>query len=236
VRRVLNDLRHLRSDLSARRGIIEGLVTVGALPLGRTRMLPEAIVGLLTLHPGVRVATNESPFDPLASELRSGDTDFIFGALRPAEYATDLVRETLLTDELTLLARRDHPLFGAKKWDPRRLNAVRWILPRAGSPARELLDKQFAHLHLRAPRPVVETGDLAVIRGLLLRSDMLAAVSERQLERELAAGELRRIPLSMNRTSREIGLTYRANCVHSPAALALMEQLRNAARREGQSG
>ena len=77
-----------------------------------------------------------------------------------------------------------------------------------------------------APSPVVESGDLAIIRGLLLRSDMLAAVSAHQLEREIASGELCVLPLQLKQTTRAIGLTYRSACLHSPAAQALMETIR----------
>lgn len=35
----------------------------------------------------------------------------------------------------------------------------------------------FAHIGIAAPSRVIETADLAILRGVLLRSDMLAAVS-----------------------------------------------------------
>ena len=44
VRRALNELRHIDTDISALQGRLQGVVQVGALPLGRTRILPEAIV------------------------------------------------------------------------------------------------------------------------------------------------------------------------------------------------
>ena len=40
-----------------------------------------------------------------------GDVDFILGALRPPGYAIDLVGEPLLSEELAIVARADHPLF-----------------------------------------------------------------------------------------------------------------------------
>ncbi len=59
-------------------------MNVGALPLGRTQILPLAIASLLARHPRLHVATVESPYDALAASLRSGDIDFILGALRGA--------------------------------------------------------------------------------------------------------------------------------------------------------
>jgi LysR family transcriptional regulator of gallate degradation len=229
IRRALNELRHIDADIAALRGALQGTVTVGALPLGRTRLLPEAIVRLTSAHPGVRVATNESAFDLLATDLRAGDIDFVLGALRSSDYASDLRGEMLLTEELVVLVRRGHPLLdqGVNIND---LRHARWVLPRAGSPARGQLDAFFAELTITTPQPVVETGDLAIIRGLLLRSDMLAVVSAHQLEHEIASGELQRLPLRLRHTTRAIGLIYRIAGLHSPAASALMEQIREVAR------
>lgn len=43
---------------------------------------------------------------------------------------------------------------------------------------------------LRAPQPVVETADLAVIRRLLLNTDMVAVLSAGQLHFERESGQL----------------------------------------------
>lgn len=225
IRRALNELRHIDSDLSAMQGVLRGVVHVGALPLGRSRILPDAIVRFTAAHPQVRVITNESPFDLLATELRVGDVDFVLGALRPSDYASDLAGEPLITEEMVLLARRGHPLLQAAV-TLAGMREARWVLPRAGSPARGQLDSCFAAAGLEAPWAVVESGDLAVIRGLLLRSDMLAAVSAHQLAHEIVSGELQRLPLALPGTARAIGLMQRAGCLQSPAAAALMAIIR----------
>lgn len=225
IRRALNELRHIETDITAMRGDLQGVVHVGALPLGRTRILPEAIVHLMAEHPATQVITNESPFDLLATELRAGDVDFIFGALRPQAYASDLSGEVLLTEEMVVVARRDHPLY-LKTALQDELSAAQWVLPRAGSPARQMLDECFTRFGIAPPRPMVESGDMSIIRGLLLRSDMLAAVSTHQLEHEIASGELCILPLELRQTTRAIGLTYRSGCLHSPVAQALMDTIR----------
>lgn len=229
VRRALNELRHLRADIALLDGSVQGTVMVGALPLGRTRILPEAIVRLLGRHPGVRVATTESPFNLLALELRAGDVDFVLGALRSEDYASDLTGEPLLSEEMLILAGRDHPLL-SREVLPHDLDDARWVLPRADTPARLLLEARFARLGKTPPQPVVETGDMAIIRGLLLRSDLLAVVSAHQLEVEIASGELRPLALQWHDTSRPIGLIYRRNGLHSPAAQALLDDIRAVCR------
>lgn len=158
IRRALNELRLLDSDLSAMQGTLRGVVHVGALPLGRSRILPDAILRFTAQHPQVRVVTNESPFDLLATELRVGDVDFVLGALRPHDYASDLVGEPLINEEMVVLARRGHPLLHTHL-TLKGVHQARWVLPRAGSPARQLLDNCFAAAGLTAPWPVVESAD-----------------------------------------------------------------------------
>jgi hypothetical protein len=45
--------------------------------------------------------------------------------------------------------------------------------------------------------PAVETGDLALLRGLLLDSDMLTVLSARQLHHEVRTGQLVVLPFDM---------------------------------------
>lgn len=225
ARRALNELRHFDADITFLDGIVRGTVHVGALPLGRTHILPQAIVRLTGRHPGLSIVTNESPFDLLASELRSGDVDFVLGALRSSSYGSDLQGEELMRENLVILMRRGHPWAG-RPVTPEMLSSAKWVLPRSGSPARDLLSAFFFHIGISSPPPVVETGDLAILRGVLLNSDMLAAVSAHQLQYEINSKDLVPVPLVLNHTSRPIGLTYRAAALQSPAAHALMEMIR----------
>jgi len=118
------------------------------------------------------------------------------GALGWEAYARDLGGESLFNEDMVVLARRDHPLY-LKTALQDELSAAQWVLPRAGSPARQMLDECFTRFGIAPPRPMVESGDMSIIRGLLLRSDMLAAVSTHQLEHEIASGELCILPLEL---------------------------------------
>lgn len=221
ISRALNEIRHIPEDLAAQQGILTGTVHVGALPLCRSTLLPRAITQLVKRYPGVKVVTNESAFSALVSELRAGDIDFILGALRQHDAVPDIQNQVLFNEELILMARPEHPLVG-RPLTPDDLAQTQWILPRENSPARHLLDDAFKTLGMPAPQPVVESGDLAIVRGVLLHSDMVAAVSSHQLEYELKASILTPLTFNLPDTRREIGLTFRQGALHSPAAQALL--------------
>lgn len=226
VRRALNELRHVPDDIAALHGNIQGAVTVGALPLGRTLILPAAIARLSAQHPGVRVVTDESAYELLVAGLRAGDIDFVLGALRENDAASGLANERLMSEDMVVLARRDHPLANARDLTLNDLRDAQWILSRAHSPQRGLLEAQFRRFKLKPPMPTVETADLAVIRGLLLGTDMVAALSAQQLHYEIESGQLAILDVPLQHTRRDIGLTLRAHGAPSPAARALIDALR----------
>ena len=223
-KRVLSELRHIGPDIAASEGMLEGRIHVGALPLARTHILPLAIASLLERHPRLRVTTVESPYDALAASLRSGDIDFILGALRPA--TKDLQQEPLFQDRLSVIARAGHPLVRAGDIDFPALHRATWVLSRQGSPAREMFERCFTHARQVPPLPAVETGDLAVLRGLLLESDMITAISEHQLRYEIRNGSLVVVPFPLEQAHRQIGLTQRIGAYPAPGARALMEEVR----------
>ena len=221
ISRALNELENIWSDLAARRGVLEGSVRIGALPLSRTRLLPAAISAFLAHHPGIMVMTNESPYESLVSDMRAGHIDFIIGALRQDEELPDLSCEALFEEDMLILLRNEHPLL--RHPDPlSQLAAAQWVLPRSNAPARRLLERAFLTLGLPLPQPTVETGDAAMVRGLLRDSDMLAAVSASQMCFEIDNGLLTVLPVQLPDTTRRIGLTFRAGSLPSPATQALL--------------
>lgn len=225
-KRALAELRAIASDLAALRGAVEGRVVVGALPLSRTLILPSAIAALVARHPRLHVSTVESPYEALAAALRSGDIDFIIGALRPPEDAKDLVQEPLFEDRISLIVRAGHPLAARARIGRAALRRAQWVLSRPGSPSRELLERAWREAGEAAPVPAVETGDLALLRGLLLQSDMVTAISAHQLRYEIETGALVVLPRPLESTRRRIGLTQRRNALPSPAAKALIDAVR----------
>jgi LysR family transcriptional regulator of gallate degradation len=227
-RRIVAELRHMQSDIAAISGSLQGHIAIGSLPLGRTHLLPAAIAAALRRFPNIRVTTVESPYDSLVAGLRDGDIDFIVGALRPDDRTAELITECLFADRLGIIVRCGHPLAG-RAASLRDLLGECWILPRRGAPGRGLIDLAFRDMSLTPPVPAVETGDLAVLRGLLMNSDMLTAISPRQLTHEIAAGDLAQLAVDLPGTERPIGLTLRAGAMLPSPALAIIDDIRRVA-------
>jgi LysR family transcriptional regulator of gallate degradation len=233
TKRALAELRHVKAEISVLSGTMEGRVTVG-VTLGRTYILPRAIAKVVSAHPQLQVVTIESSFDPLATDLRAGDIDFILGALRPPDYAMDLVGEPLLSDKMAVFVRRDHPLTRLSRISIDDLLNARWILPNPETLARKLFDLSFTYLKVKPPTAVVETNDLSILRDLLLNSDMVTAISLQWLYHERMSGELQVLDFELQKTARMIGITQRQKSHPSPGTVSLIEAIRQVVIELGQ--
>lgn len=226
IKRVLSELRHIEEDLAALSGVMLGHIAIGALPLCRTLILPDAMAATLAAYPKLQMSTSENSYSDLCVGLRSGEIDFIIGAIRESDDSPDLDSEILFYDSISLIARKAHPLAGVPNLGFDEIRVCQWVLSRRGTPSRELLDFVFASAEQAKPVPAVETGDLAILRGLLFKSDMVTAISAYQLHYEIEAGNLVVLDFPFEITRRAIGITIRRDAYLSPATNILIKQLR----------
>jgi len=225
--RALAELRYLAQDLAALDGNMAGVIAVGALPLSRTRLLPEAIAKLRAAHPDLRVHARESPYEQLCADLLSGKLDFIIGALRP-DTDQALHHELLFTEELCVMAATTHPLARRERLGLADLRGQSWVLSRPGTPLRESLSAFFAAHGEPAPVPAVETGDLALVRGLLITAGMLTVLSTHQLQYEVEAAQLCKLAVPLDGLQRRIGITTRSGAQLPDSVRALLQSIREA--------
>ncbi|MDB5761667.1 MAG: LysR family transcriptional regulator [Herminiimonas sp.] len=222
TKRALAELRHVEADIAALHGKTQGMVTVGAHPLSRTVILPRAIARVLAAHPQVCISTVEGRTEDLAAGLRTGDLDFVLGTLRPGQCSSDLVDMPLLTDKMSVFVRTGHPLTRLPKISIDDLMKAQWILPASRTPTRELFDLSFTHMSGTLPKSPIETSDLSILRGMLMNSDLITALSPQQLDFELKLGVLQVLDFEFEKSARVIGLIRRAKSHPSPGAAALV--------------
>jgi LysR family transcriptional regulator of gallate degradation len=226
--RVLAELRNIEPDIRAIDGISAGRIAIGALPLCRAQLLPMAVASLVRKHPQVRVSTVESPYESLIAGLRSGDIDLVVGAFRSPIDIPDLEQIPLFEDELAIVVRAGHPLTQMENVRVQDLNRWPWVLAPSGAPSRAKLETAFSCADERAPVPAVQTGDLAVLRGLLLHGDMITSTSPYQLRYELDSGELVALKSPIPGSQRTIGVVLRLGARPCQAVYALVDELRGA--------
>jgi LysR family transcriptional regulator, regulator for genes of the gallate degradation pathway len=209
LRLALAELRQGLEDLADLKGEEGGRILVGAMPLSRARLLPDAIVRFRNDFPHVAISVHEGSHAELVGPLRDGEIDMMIGALRDPAMALDLHHRPLFEDRPTILARRGHPL--ETGWDADALRRFPWILPPDGTPLRHLWRAMFAELGGVLPAVPIECGSVMTVRQLLVAGDYLTLLSHDQLALELQAGMLTDIGPAPGAISRTIGLTTRAD-------------------------
>ena len=224
----LAELRHVEADIAALHGKTQGLVTVGAHPLSRTVILPRAIARVLKQHPLVRIETVEGRDLGAGSTLRRPGLHARL-TLRPGFPLPGMVDTPLMTDHMAVFVRADHPLTKLAKVTVDDLKRAEWILPARHTPTRELFDQAFSHVSGSLPKSPIETTDLSILRGVLLDTDLITAISPQQLDMERKLGILKMLDFEFEKSARVIALMQRAKSHPSPGAAVLMTAIREVA-------
>lgn len=209
LRLALSELRSGLDDIGDLQGRGNGRIVVGAMPLCRARLLPQAIIAFAEAYPAIDIAVHEGSHIELIGPLRDGEIDMMIGALRGPSIGQDIHEHPLFNDRPTIFARSGHPL--AQGWDADALRRYPWILPPEGTPLRNLWQRMFAALG-GSPAPVpIECGSVLTVRQLLVRANYLTLLSVDQLALELETGLVADIGPAPGDITRTIGLTTRVD-------------------------
>ena len=201
-------------EMAEQQGIMNGRVTIGSLPLTRSRWLPDAVTRLVSLHPHAQVVIVDGAYGELLRGLRHGQIDFVLGALREVKPEKDIVQTPHFDDQLAIIVRSGHPLAAGFDSDMDKLSAqqladLSWILPRVDTPARRRFAEFLSYKGVPWPDRAIECSSLVATRALLLQSDHAALLSVRQIGIELETGLLKVLGPSLTGTTRSIGITTR---------------------------
>ena len=240
VQLAITELAQARAEVAGSGGTEHGATVIGAMPLGRSFMVPETVLRFAARRPSHRISILDGPYDSLLDALRRGGADFLVGALRES-IPPDVIQELLFEDPLAIIVRKGHPLAkmsGGRRGSDHAWRALPaealvrfpWIAPRPGSPLRRHFERLFRGTGGQPPAAPIECNSLIAARALLLRSDRAMLLSAQQARHELAAGELIALPHPAGRVVREIGLTLRREWRPTPAQAELLDILRAVAR------
>jgi DNA-binding transcriptional LysR family regulator len=234
---VLAQLAHAAEELDDLAEGTGGRVTVGTLLAASAALLPTAIRRLREGRPRVTVAVIEGTNDRLIPALRVGDIDFVVGRLSEFRFRDEILQEALFNEEARVVVRAGHPLARRKQIRIAALAGCEWILPPPETTLRRQVDKAFHDVGLEAPRPVVQSVSLLTNRALLLATDMIGIWPRQVILDDVRRGVLAVLPVKLPPASGPVGISRRRGVILSPAAQALVSELKHVAseshRRDG---
>jgi DNA-binding transcriptional LysR family regulator len=227
ARLAFTELAQARSDLQSLKGTESGHTVIGALPLSRSHWLPAALLAFNREHPAHRVTIMDGTYEHLLAALRSGETDFLLGALREPSPGGDVEQQHLFDDPLAIVVRAGHPLAGKKRLRARDLVGFPWVAPRESSPLRRHFDALRAAAGKQLGAPAIECNSLAAGRAFLLESDCIMLLSAQQVHYECLSGQLVALPHPLGNVVRPIGFTMRRDWQPTTTQQRLLELLRS---------
>ena len=198
-------------------------LVIGAMPLCRARMLPNAIAAVQAKYPNTHVTIVEGAHRELIEQLRDGHIDMAIGALRVPSPGDDLVQHPLIEDHLVIVSRGGHPLAGPDLPSKTELARYPWLVGLPGSPLRDHWDRMFDGPD--RPIAMVDCGSVMVLRALLIASDCLTLLSPEQVGLELSTGMLATVGQPLEAHVRTIGVTTRKDWRPTTAQRAMLTAL-----------
>jgi LysR family transcriptional regulator of gallate degradation len=231
ARLAFTEISQARADIAALNGHGSGATVIGAMPLARSFLVPNALIEFTREHPDHRVSIMEGTYEHLLAALHTGEADFLIGALRDAKLAADIVQEHLFDDPLSIIVRAGHPLARRKRLTAADLSRHPWIAPRASSPLRARFDALFARAGVSPPEKAIECNSLIAARALLMESDRMMLLSAHQIHYERSAGMLAALPHPAGVVTRPIGLTMRRDWRPTRAQMRLLALVREMSHR-----
>lgn len=197
---------------------LAGRVSVGVLPSVGAHVLPAVLAGFRAEHPAVvvRMVEHDVPRD-FERLVQSGELDVAVTRM-PATLA-GLGSRTIVHDPFVALVPPRHSLAGRVGVALRELADEAFVCMRSGFGLRELADQMCASAGI-TPRVVIETGQLAIVHGMV-RSGVGIAL----LPRLAATGGGPMVPLSDPAMRRELGAVWRRTALDSPPVAAFLERL-----------
>ncbi len=202
--------RQARYEIDAYLGKDSTRIVVGSLPLSRSSLLPNAIDKLLRASgKGLQIQCIEAPYPSLLRDLRTGEIDFIIGALRHPVPSEDITQEPLFSDQLALVARADHPLHGRRHLTLQDTVSYPWIAPPKQTPSGSFLFNTLRIQDMPETPVRIVSSSMVLVRNLMLRGDYITIMSPNQFEFESDQGLLAALPIRLENSARQIGFAYR---------------------------
>jgi LysR family transcriptional regulator of gallate degradation len=218
LRDAIREMRSLQDGMS-------GEVTIGAGPAWLRRLLPLAVARTVERNPAIRVRVDGGFDDVLLRALGRGEVDFVVAEVPSPESAKDFKVIPLTSDRLGIACRAGHPLTRMKRVTLRRLLDYPWSMPPLSTRTTRRLRALFIAADLGPPEITVVTESMAFLVQTVLNSDAITLTVESTLGMPEAEG-LRLVTVAGLEPSRVAGVVLRKDGFLSPAAEAIVEELK----------
>lgn len=226
ARRALSDLTRFAEDLDAKRRGGHGQLTVGAIMGAAPDVLALAVAALKTERPLLSMRILGETSDQIVQLLYRRDVDLALGRLTASLQHNDFIFEPLARETLVLVVRARHPLADVSSVSLDELVAWPWIAQPVTSPARAILEEEFARANLSTPANVTECGSIFATLQLVGTYDAVAMLPESVVRDHVRAKLLVALPIEIGKSLPGYGILTRKEEPLSEPAVHFIALLR----------
>jgi LysR family pca operon transcriptional activator len=225
ARRVLAELRRLEAELDQLASPGAGTVSLGALPVAATGVLPGVLSRLARTHPDIKIGLQQGRTEELLPTLAAGEIDLIVGRLYEPAMPDGFVREALWAEPLSILARAGHPVTRDGPPSVKMLREYALVLPTVTQRVGQEIEHLLFVLGLDAAASL-RSSSYGLIREMLHDTDRLSIMPRMMMVGDLLRGTLQVVALPIEAPPRPAGLITAAGRVLPPACRTFVECLR----------
>lgn len=224
---VMNEIRRARDEIGQLQGPARGTVTVGLSSVPHLALLPYALPFFRERYPEVHLDIRDSLFPALEEKLRDGTIDCYIGPPPARLTGEGLILEKLFDNTRVILARKGHPLGGAKSL--RELVDAKWVTTSVTYRSEEELGPLFAQHGLPAPRVVLQAHSALTFLVAGSFSDLLMMLPIQWTEFPLTRDVLQKIDVAEQLPAPAIYIVRRSDIPMTPATGFFCDLMRRAA-------
>ncbi|MFP5228213.1 MAG: LysR substrate-binding domain-containing protein [Acidobacteriota bacterium] len=222
LERIIVDTEGIVARTRELAGLRRGIVTIAALPSVAAGVLPEAIRRFTQLHPGIVVQVQDVVAEKLIEAVRKEEVDFGIGSRVRSDREMKAI--PLLVDRMCVFVAPQHMLARRGAVSLKELTQFPLIVTGKDSSVRELLEQAQKRERLSL-KIAYETNYMATAIGMA-RAGLGVAILPESSGRGEGVGEVRCVAISKPFLSRKIEVIQRRDRSLSPAALIMVDVLR----------
>ncbi|MCW2243831.1 LysR family transcriptional regulator [Azospirillum canadense] len=228
--RLLADFDRFAEDLDDKRRGGYGQLVVGAIMGAAPDLVARAVADLKAKRPLLVVRLLGETSDEILDLLAERKIDLAVGRFAGPLQHNEFDFEPLANETLYVVARAGHPLAGMPTLELRDLAELPWVVQPLTSPARQLLEQEFAQARMATPANLVEASSIFATLQLLQTSDAVAVLPESVVRDHLRAGLLGRLALVIGKNLTGFGILTRKGELPSAVAVEFLRALRHYAQ------
>lgn len=212
-------MNHLLNDLYHEP---QGELKIGASYTFGEYVLPRIIAKLRESYPKIHPTITIGNTTEIAKQVASMHLDI--GMVEGEVHESTLVVETIATDQMEVVASKEHSLTQATKIERVDLEKETWILREEGSGTREATENMFQKLAIQ-PKSFMEFGSTQIIKESVEAGLGISLLSLWTIRKELAMGSLAIINESTEKMNRPFSVVLKNMPIQTKATKVFKDLL-----------